>query len=97
MCCIGKIVLVGIGHFALAVSLYYFRIKHSHPLFESGYLVLGLPALLAFSGYSYFVWSDALSPYPLALKLILVPLIALFALAFSSYCFAMLAFNVWGT
>jgi hypothetical protein len=92
-----KMFLVGIAHFALAVVLYYGRIKRLSPACNSDILVFLLPALMAFFGYFFFAWRDVLTTHRPSSKLALASLISIVALVISFMCFATFATNMWGT
>jgi hypothetical protein len=94
---LGKIAIVGVAHFMVSVLLYYGAVKNLSPLFRSEVLVLYVPAILAFAGYSYLAWRDGLSSYGFPVRLIFTPIIGFSALAISSTCFAMFALNMWGS
>ena len=94
---LGKLVMVGVAHFVVSLFLYYGALKNLSPLLRSEVLVLDVSAILAFAGYSYLTWHDGLASYGFRVRLIFTPIIGLCALAISSTCFAMFAFNMWGS
>ena len=96
-CFLVKIFSIGVLHFTLGVALYYGRVKEVFPVLRSDLVVFIMPAILAFVGYFLITWVNVLSTHRLIIRLFLVSVIALCALAISGICIAIFAFNKYGT
>jgi hypothetical protein len=94
---LGKMALVGVGHFLLAVALYYARIRRISAICHSDVLVFHVPAFLAFCGYFILLSRNAFLSRPGVVRLLFATLLASCAVAVSLLCFALFAFNQWGT
>jgi hypothetical protein len=92
-----KMILVGIAHFAIGVSLYHQRISHPSSFLDSDVVVFFLPAFLAFVGYFMAAWFCGFLPQRRATKIALAIPTAVLATAISSMCTMAFAFNKWGS
>jgi hypothetical protein len=94
---LGKMGIVAIAHVVVGVFFYYGRVKNLSPIFDSDLLAFLAPALLAFSGYLYVLWSGMPVTTHVPVKVGLVTSIAFVATAISCACTAIIAFNRFGT
>jgi chromate transport protein ChrA len=94
---LGKMAIVGVAHSAVGIALYCGMVRGRLPVLGAEFLAFTMPAILAFCAYFLIAWYGPLSAARLRWRICLAALIAFLALLVSFSCFAVVAFNTWGS
>jgi hypothetical protein len=92
-----KLLTVALAHVGVSVWLYRSRIQHTSLIFNSDFLVFGLPALVALCAYTYFIQQEVISRLSINRPTTVSASLALILTVLSSWIVLYVAFNRYGT
>jgi len=92
-----KVAFVAIAHCVAGVLLYRGRVFSHVEILQSDLLVFFLPGFLALIAYGAVYWTSGILQAKPILRIVIAIPFSLFAVCFSSWLFAVIAFNQYGT
>ncbi len=92
-----RFLIVAISCVLVTVAFAYAGLRNVSPLFHNGFIVFGIPAVMAVDAFVYFAWKATPLQFGIARRLVTALALSLLALVLSGCVAGFVIFNTWGS